>query len=57
MRARHRGEAMRAATGLGLGLLLALGAGVGLSHLRHPDPVAVVPPAPVAYLAAPGRAG
>jgi serine/threonine-protein kinase len=47
VRARHRGEAMRAGMGLGLGLLLALGAGVGLSHLRHPDPVAVVPPAPV----------
>jgi serine/threonine-protein kinase len=47
VRARHRGEAMRAGLGLGLGLLMALGAGVGLSHLRHPDPVAVVPPAPV----------
>ena len=47
VRARHRGEAMRAGLGLGLGLLLALGAGIGLSHLRHPDPVAVVPPAPV----------
>jgi serine/threonine-protein kinase len=47
VRARHRGEAMRATMGLGLGLLLALGAGAGISHLRHPEPVADVRPPPI----------